>query len=122
MLHVSDYALSDSFTPMVSKETLERARNLIPYMIAHAKATFGVMRSNSKLEDNQYILKRIIDQLKEEIPRRDLYQLVKHRFDTEKLGEVLDELEDRHYIEQAKKGRKQVIYVNPHVLEKGVNI
>ncbi len=96
---------------MKADSLAEAVRSLNP------KANKKPKNNNSRIKDNEYILKRIIDQNKTEVPRRDLYQLVSHRFNSDELEKVLIEFEKRGYIQQIKRGRKRIILINIDSIE-----
>jgi replicative DNA helicase len=93
------------------------------YFIEHAKATFGCIKSDGKIEDARYLL----DVLKRKrvllYKRQQLWSAIKHKFHSaEPFNNALEILEDRGYIRiktiKAQRGRNgEVIECNPMVIE-----
>lgn len=101
----------------IKKETLQQAAQLIPYLIAHAKATFGCMKLNKSLEDAKYLLKVIKNKNKQTIAYRDIQQLTKKRFDTsDLLKTALNILIEKGFIRDRKEGKKVFYDINPYLL------
>ncbi|WP_310877586.1 YfjI family protein [Priestia megaterium] len=102
----------------IKKETLEQAAQLLPYLIAHAKATFGCMKLNKGLEDAKYLLNVIKNKNKQTIAYRDIQQLTKKRFDTsDLLRAALNVLTEKGFIRERKEGKKAFYDINPYFLK-----
>ncbi|MCM3636377.1 YfjI family protein [Sporosarcina luteola] len=104
----------------IDVETLYRANILRDYFISHAEQAFGIMGADKNEEDTKYILRRILDCSKGEgsIAFRELQQLVKRKFkNTQELRNILNILEEMHYIRNELAGSKNIISINPVLLK-----
>lgn len=106
----------------ISRETLARANKLRDYFISHSEAAHGAMGANKNDKDAKYVIKRIneADKLKnrESIDYQELWQVVKRRFKrSENLRETLRYLEELNYVKNALDGQKNIVLINPSLLE-----
>ncbi|GGM34661.1 hypothetical protein GCM10011351_20830 [Paraliobacillus quinghaiensis] len=118
LLHISfEITKGTAFQTEIGVDTLKRVYNLKDYFIKHAKKAYRqINNTNQETADIKYVLNKIKHLKKLEIKRRDVQQLTKHRLTSVELSKVLGELEDFNYISNMKKDRKQIIKVNPIII------
>lgn len=102
----------------IEKSTFLKATYFLDYFIEHAKLAYGQMGMDENIQDSQYLLQVIKRQDKSIVPYRDIQNLTRKKFEkAARLQEVLDELEERNFISQFRKGRKRMLEINPYILE-----
>ena len=119
LLHVVRNIYSDiaKIPTEIDVSTLQKASSLMVYLIEHAKKAHGIMGVRKNTEDQKYLLKVILRQNKEKIDYRTIQSLTRKKFaKSHELKEVLSELEERYFIRNEKEGRKNIILVNPKLL------
>lgn len=108
---------------MVSLNTMQQAETIGGYFLEHARAAFQLMGlSDSKeIKDAKYILRRLKEDGRTEINKRDLIRLCRRFRSAEDMEPGLEELRQRGYIrvktvKTGKPGKPpQIVYLNPKV-------
>jgi replicative DNA helicase len=96
----------------INASTLKKAKQLMNYFISHARVAYGVMGSNSDLEDAKYLINYLIKNGKDSYTRREVFQGTKGTFkNVARFESAVEELEVRNFIRkettnQIGKGRK----------------
>ena len=81
LLHLSDYY--DHERPWeipISVDVMHRAAQLRDYYKHHAKAAYGVMKGDPRIDDAKYLLGRILDMKGAAFSQRDLFEKVTGNF------------------------------------------
>lgn len=127
MLHIVKHYKDGSVRHPVSADTMEAAIEIGKYYLEHSKAAFDIMGLSDPpdVQDAKYIISRIdannknTNNTKNEITKRDLWQLCKGHFkNVEEMEPGLQCLVEHGYIarETQKTGRgrpSEKIYINP---------
>jgi len=103
LIHISGYLeTADSLSGIpreISAETLNRLLEQSEYFVEHAKAAFGVMKSNERMEDAKYLLEIVKSFEEPVIKKQDLWKKTKGRFSTAyNLDNALNVLTDHGYV------------------------
>lgn len=99
-------------------ETVIKAQQLTSYFIEHAKAAYGFMAADESISEAKYLLEVIKRRNKTVVEYRDIQNLTRKRFKKAiQLKKTLAELEERGFIHQIKEGRKQLLEINPYLLD-----
>lgn len=121
VLHCCIYTQQAAQVPL-SVETMQAAETIGEYFLSHAKAAFQIMGllESQETKDAKYILKRMKEDGKTEISKRDLYQLCNGKFsNVESMEAGLNVLVKRGYlcISKVKTGGRptEKIYMNPEL-------
>lgn len=110
----------DNMPNIINRCTITKCLKLLKYFSEHPKASFGVMEIDPRVNDAIYLLKVILNRESCNIPYRDIQQLTKKRFPkVDTLKVTLDLLEEREIIKKRTVNNKQVIFVNPHLIQSG---
>lgn len=106
----------------VSLETMKAAQTIGEYFLEHTRAAFQVigLAENQESKDAKYILKRLMKDGRQQLSKRDLFQLCDGKIrNVEGMGPGLKVLVDRGYIRIDKVstgGRPtEMIFINPEV-------
>ncbi len=122
LLHVAEYIQANSIPGQISASTFNKARQLTYYLIEHAKVAHGFMEVDQCTEDAKYLLEVIKRQQEPVIEYRNIQMLTRKRFiKAESLKSTFNELEERGFIHQQKKGKKIVYAVNPYILKESTH-
>ena len=127
ILHIVKHYKDGSVRHPVSADTMEAAIEIGKYYLEHSKAAFDIMGLSDppEVQDAKYIISRLdtnnknTNNTKNEITKRDLWQLCKGHFkDVEEMEPGLQCLVEHGYIarETKKPGRgrpSEKIYINP---------
>ena len=118
VMHVAEYGKAAGGVP-VSVTTMEHANRIALYFLEHAKKAYGMMGADAATADAKYLLKRILNTGKDEISKRDLWQICKGKFKkVEEMEPALQMLIDMGYVAEETQntgGRPSVkIIVNPY--------
>lgn len=118
VMHVAEYGKAAGGVP-VSVTTMEHANRIALYFLEHAKKAYGMMGADAATADAKYLLKRILNTGKDEISKRDLFNICKGKFEkVEKMEPALQMLIDMGYVAEETQntgGRPSVkIIVNPY--------
>lgn len=70
----------DDIPNEINERVYAKARQLVPYFIAHAKTAYGYMGADEKIEDAKYLLKIIKRQQKSVVEYRDIQMATRKRF------------------------------------------
>ena len=105
----------------VSLNTMQQAETIGGYFLAHARAAFQLMglADIREVKDAKYILRRLKEDGRTEINKRDLIRLCQRFRSSEDMEPGLEELRQRGYIriEIVKTGKPgkppQIVYLNP---------
>ena len=100
VLHCCLYGQQAAQVPL-SVETMRAAEAIGEYFLAHAKAAFQIMglMEDQETKDAKYILKRMKEDGRAEISKRDLYQLCNGKFsNVENMDACLSVLVKRGYL------------------------
>lgn len=118
LFHIAEHVTNniDDIPTEIEKETLEKANELKEYFIEHAKAAHGVMGVNENEKDAKYILNKIKEEDKQEIGVRYMLRKARRIKTAKELKLILSILEEMGYLECMKSGRKEIIKVNPKIL------
>lgn len=121
LIHAAESTSDPTKTP-ISEDTMSQATSLSECLLTHAEAAYVSMGSDSDSSDAKYLLKKIDSTGREEISKRDLFQLCKGKFKrVEEMDSALQVLAEREYIhiKEAQTGGRPTkrILVNP--LSKG---
>jgi hypothetical protein len=107
----------------ISRETMDHALGFSGYLIEHAKAAFGCIKSDANVEDAKYLLDVLERKRKLLYKRQELWSLVKGKFHSAiPFDTALSVLETRGYIRsnivKAQRGRAgSIIECNPLVVQ-----
>ncbi|NSL53295.1 YfjI family protein [Calidifontibacillus erzurumensis] len=119
VLHIAENIQNEKIPNKITRKTLKRADLLRDYFIKHAEKAFGLIGKRENYDDLKYLLDKITSkkfEREEYIAYQELWQLVKKRFKkSEECKKYLNILEELNYIKNSFEGRKQIIYVNPHL-------
>lgn len=127
LIHIAEYletAESLSEIPReIPAETLNRLLQQSEYFVEHAKAAFGVMKSNERMDDAKYLLESVKSFGEPVIKKQDLWKKTKGRFATAyNLDSALNVLADHGYVRLIESpspsglGRKGVvIHLHPEI-------
>lgn len=106
----------------VSLETMKAAQTIGEYFLEHTRAAFQIigLAENQESKDAKYILKRLMKDGRQQLSKRDLFQLCDGKIrNVEGMGPGLKVLVDRGYIRIDKVstgGRPtEMIFINPEV-------
>ena len=85
---------------IITKNTMENARDIAMYFIEHAKMAFSIMGSSESVIKAKYVLRKLESVSVTEISKRDIYLLCRSRYfkKTEDIHDTLDLLEEHGYI------------------------
>jgi len=117
LLHIAEH-IEQAANVLVAADTVERARTIGEYFIAHAIAAyqFAGTGEDKITQDARYILKHLLAIDADRISKRDLYQSCRSRFKkSESMQPGLDVLVERGYIAI----RKEIASQNAQSLQKG---
>ncbi len=107
---------------IISKSTMESARDIAVYFIEHAKMAFSIMGKSEAVIKAKFVLHKLESANVTEITKRDIYILCRSRYfkKAEDINGTLDLLEEHGYIREKDSmssntvGRKSTIYeLNP---------
>ncbi|MEH7753651.1 DUF3987 domain-containing protein [Bacillus toyonensis] len=115
LIHIAHHAQCGSIPTEISKETVHSTLHVSKYFIDHMMATFGLLSEGNTDDDAKFVLKHILKNDCEQISYRDIQQATKKRVKSDKLKVILNELEERNYIQKNKEGKKETIVVRPYL-------
>lgn len=113
----------DKINRVISGETMDHALAFSEYLIEHAKAAFGCIKSDVNVEDAKYLLEVLKQNKRLLYKRQELWRLVKGKFlSANPFDQALSVLTTRGYIRnrvvKAQRGRAgSIIECNPLVVE-----
>lgn len=115
LIHIAHHAHCERIPTEFSKETVRSTLHASKYFIDHMMATFGLLSEGNTDDDTKFVLKHILKNDREQILYRDIQQATKKRVKSDRLKVILNELEERNYIQKIKEGKKEMIVVSPYL-------
>ncbi|QWG38115.1 DUF3987 domain-containing protein [Bacillus mycoides] len=115
LIHIAHHAHCERIPTEISKETVRSTLHASKYFIDHMMATFGLLSEGNTDDDAKFVLKHILKNDREQIPYRDIQQATKKRVKSDRLKVILNELEERNYIQKIKEAKKETIVVSPYL-------
>ena len=118
LLHLAQSFGNNNYTTQIEEDTFQRAIELGEYFHAHAEAAYTNADKNNHITQAQYILKRIYEQDKDELSRRELFRLCQKKFSTvREMQPFIEILTDMGYLEETftppitNGGRSSISYI-----------
>lgn len=100
LIHAAECQYKPSETP-VSEETVIAAMKIAECLCSHAMAAYQIMGADDTYTDEKYLLKRIESAGRDEISKRDLFDMCKGKFkNVESMEPALQTLIDMGYVRE----------------------
>jgi hypothetical protein len=84
----------------IAGETMQSAIEIGEYFSAHAQIAYGLMNSDGKIQSANHVWQAIARNGMSDFRERDLWQLVRRRYEMHELGSILQTLAEMGYLRQ----------------------